>query len=303
MWRKTIVLAMATCALVGDGALGGISSAADPLPSGGRPKGRKAEGIPPHRPMGIGPGAAVGDDLPAVAASQENPDRSRPVNLRTRWIERAIAGLRRLGIWGPAAAVVLMVLCCVACVPGVFLTVADGAVFGLGWGFLYAWGGAQLGASAAFFISRHLAHDWVRRRLVRRPLLSAIEEAVSVEGWTIVALLRLVPGSPFFLLNYVFGLTRVRYWHYAMATAAASAPGTLLFVYIGSLGQWVVSGRIRTVWDGLLYVIGLLAIVVSTTVVARRARKVLRDRLPNHEGKSHHGGREGLSPTEPQPKD
>lgn len=185
-----------------------------------------------------------------------------------------------LGPWAVPAFIAVFVIACVLCVPVVVLTVASGALFGLGWGFLYSWIAAQLGASAAFFISRHLAHGWVSRRLARRPRLAAIEEAVRVEGWKIVGLVRLAPGSPFFLLNYLFGLTRIRYRDYAWATAVSIIPGTLLFVYLGSIGQLAASGRLRSVWDWAQYGAGLAALALACLLVARRARQLLGQRIP-----------------------
>lgn len=193
--------------------------------------------------------------------------------------ERVTDAIENLGVWGPVAYVALFVTLCVFCIPSVFLTIAGGALFGLGWGFLYAWLGAQLGASIAFFISRRVAHDWVARRLHRLPLLSAVEEAVSTEGWKIVGLLRLAPGAPYFLLNYLFGLTRVRYKGYVLATMVSSVPGILTFVYLGSLGHMAASGRIRTWWDWVLYGVGLAAIALASYLVARRAKVVLDRRL------------------------
>lgn len=219
----------------------------------------------------------------ALSVDRHHPDSPNPA-------ERAAKFLRGLGIWGPLAFILLFVVLCVACVPSVFLTIAAGAVFGFGWGFAVAWLGAQLGASVAFFISRRVAHDWVHARLARLPYLSAVEEAVSIEGWRIVGLLRLAPGSPFFLLNYVFGLSRVKYRDYVWATAISSIPGTLLFVYLGSVGQMAVSGRIRTGWDWLLYGVGLVAIVVATALVTLRARRVLDARIAGAKQRVPEGG-------------
>ncbi len=192
---------------------------------------------------------------------------------------RAVESLRDAGPWAPLAFVIAFVVLCLACVPGAFLTIAAGAVFGLGRGFLYAWLGAQLGASAAFLIGRYLARGWVERRLARHPMLAAVEEAMSMEGWKVVGLLRLAPGSPFFLLNYLFSVTHVRYRDYALATAVASAPGTLMLVYIGSLGHMALDDRARSAWEWLLHGAGLVAVAAASALVARRARHLVRMRL------------------------
>lgn len=183
-----------------------------------------------------------------------------------------------LGAWAPVLFVLLFVLASVLCLPVVFLNLAAGALFGVPQGLLYAWLGAQMGATAAFHLSRTLARRHVTRLLARRPLLSAVKEAVSTEGWKVVALLRLAPGSPFFLLNYLFGLTSVRFRDYFWATSFSIIPGTLFFVYLGSLGQKAASGALLSVWDWLLHAVGLVSLFAACYLVGRRAKAILRAR-------------------------
>lgn len=187
--------------------------------------------------------------------------------------------LADLGGLAPVAFILLFVLACLACVPVVFFTVAAGALFGLGWGLLYTWIAALLGASLAFLISRHVARDWVSRRLERRPWLWALGEAVAQEGWRIVVLARLAPGSPFFLLNYLFGLTRLSFRDYFWATALSIVPGTAMFVYLGAVGQLALSGRSRSVGDWVLQGVGLAAVVLASYLLARRAKALLNARV------------------------
>lgn len=197
--------------------------------------------------------------------------------------------LERFGGWGPLAFIAAFVLASVLCLPVVFLNLAAGALFGVSHGLLYAWIGAQIGATAAFFISRTLAHDRVARFLARRPLLQAVSEAVSTEGWKVVGLLRLAPGSPFFLLNYLFGITRVRFRDYFWATALSIIPGTLFFVYLGSVGQKAAAGELQTFWDRALHGVGLLALFAACALVGRRAKATLRARLPAGRGVGDEG--------------
>lgn len=184
-----------------------------------------------------------------------------------------------LGPWGPVAFIALFITTTVLCLPAGILTLAGGFLFGPAWGFLYVWIASCCGASAAFGVSRFVAQDWIHRRLSRRPFLLAIEQAVSEEGWKIVALSRLAPGSPFFLLNYLYGVTRVRFSDYFWATAIALIPGSFLIVYLGSLGNLALSGRVRSPWEWALYAVGLVALGLGVTLIARRANRVLKSRL------------------------
>ncbi len=203
------------------------------------------------------------------AGAAATPETDRPFH------ERLATWRDRFGAAFPLMFIVLFVLNTVACLPAGVMTLAGGFLFGPFLGFLYVWTGAMIGASAAFGISRHLGRDWIRRRLVRRPLLAAIEQAVSDEGWKVVVLTRLAPGSPFFLLNYLFGLTRIRFRDYLWSTAVSVIPGSFLIVYLGSLGHLAVSGRIRSPAEWALYGAGLVALVGAVWLIARRARLIL----------------------------
>ena len=194
-------------------------------------------------------------------------------------VSRLADFITALGPWGPIAFVALFVITTVLCLPAGILTLAGGFLFGPAWGFLYVWIASCLGASAAFGVSRFLARDWIHRRLSQRPVLHAIEQAVSEEGWKIVALSRLAPGSPFFLLNYLYGVTRVRFRDYFWSTAIAMIPGSFLIVYLGSLGNLALSGRARSPMEWVLYGVGLVALGVAVVIIARRANRVLKDRL------------------------
>src|SRR5262249_39704886 len=124
------------------------------------------------------------------------------------------------------------VVATVAFVPGLVLTLAAGAIFGLLRGTLYTFVGATLGASAAFLVARYLARFRIERKIAGNPRFQAIDRAVSREGLKIVALLRLSPVFPFNLLNYSLGLTKVRFVDY-LAASIAMLPGTLVYVYYG----------------------------------------------------------------------
>ena len=60
---------------------------------------------------------------------------------------------------------------------------------------------------------------------------------MSEQGWKIVLLLRLSPVVPFNVQNYLFGITRIGFAQYALATAIGILPGASLFISIGAFGH------------------------------------------------------------------
>jgi uncharacterized membrane protein YdjX (TVP38/TMEM64 family) len=204
-------------------------------------------------------------------------------------IPRFAAWVEGLGIWGPLAFIGGYALATVAFVPGWPLTLVGGAVFGVVWGTAYVLVGATLGASLAFLVARYLARRAIERKLEERPRFRAIDRAVGREGFKIVALLRLSPVFPFNLLNYALGLTRVRFLHY-LAACLFMLPGTLLYVYSGSLAGDAAAalaaggGGGRTPAQWALLAVGLAATAVVTVLITRKARQAIAQEVEAGDG-------------------
>ncbi len=185
---------------------------------------------------------------------------------------------------GPAGLVVFALVYAVAAVlllPGSLLTLAGGATFGLPAGFASVLVGATLGAALAFLVSRHFARRRVESWIQTKPRFSAVDRAVAKEGWKIVFLTRLSPVFPFNFQNYAYGLTRVSFWHYTLASLVGMIPGTFMYVYFGSLGRSSLEAAAGSEGMGglrlALQVIGLVATVLVTILITRIATRALKE--------------------------
>lgn len=196
------------------------------------------------------------------------------------WLGAALDWIRGLGPVAPFVFLLLYVLACVFLLPGSVLTLGAGAVFGVPRGVAIVWISATLGASAAFLVGRYLVRDWVARTIAANPKLQALDATVTREGWMIVLLMRLSPVIPFNLLNYAFGATRVSLRDYALASAVGMLPGTMVYVYLGSLASELAAGsaRARTPLEWAFYGLGLAATVAVTVYLTRVARASLSRR-------------------------
>lgn len=192
------------------------------------------------------------------------------------YLEGFRAWIEGLGPWAPVVFMLGYALATVALVPGSLLTAGSGVLFGLFWGTVYAWTGATVGAGAAFLIARYGARGWVERKLEGNTTFLHVDASIGKDGGKIVALLRLVPVFPFVLLNYALGLTRVRFWHY-MVASLAMLPGTLLYVYYGYIGRSIADGG-RTVWDWILLGVGVVAVLAVTVLITKKAKRALAER-------------------------
>ena len=143
----------------------------------------------------------------------------------------------RWGVWSAIWYPFLYAGCNVLLLPGGVLSVGAGFFFGLWWGFLIALVGNVGGAAISFFISRSLGRNWFKRKLFRNRTLIALEPAIEEEGWKIILLSQLHPLFPTSLLNYLYGLTRIRFRTCMLWVAIGQAPGLFLYSYLGTLGQ------------------------------------------------------------------
>lgn len=187
------------------------------------------------------------------------------------------------GILGAGVYLLLYVLATVLMLPGSILTLGAGVIYGVIWGSLLVSLASTLGATAAFFSGRYFARDWVSKKIEGNEKFKAIDAAVAKEGWKIVGLTRLSPIFPFNLLNYAYGLTKVSLRDYFFASWIGMIPGTIMYVYIGSLAGDIATlgtgGHTKTAGEWVLYIVGLIATVIVTVYVTRIAKKALSHRV------------------------
>lgn len=146
--------------------------------------------------------------------------------------------------------------------PGaVFMTLAGGFLFGSVLGTVYVNLGATTGSTLAFLAARYLLRDWVEAKFGSR--LGAIQDGFSKNAFSYLMTLRLIPLFPFFLVNLVSGLTRVKLATYVAATAIGIIPGSFVYAYAGrqlgtinSLAE-IASPRVLLAFT----LLGLLALV------------------------------------------
>lgn len=193
-----------------------------------------------------------------------------------------------LGAWGPLLVSVAYVPATVFFIPGSILTLGAGALFGVVIGTIAVSVGSTVGSTAAFLVGRFFARDWVAARVEGNAKFAALDRAVGRNGFKIVLLTRLSPIFPYNMLGYVYGLTDVPLSHYVLASWIGMLPGTVMYVYFGSLTGTVAavaaggasdvagSGYLR--W--LLYGLGLVAAGAVTLVVSRIATTALRAVTP-----------------------
>ena len=194
-----------------------------------------------------------------------------------------LEAIRSLGIWGPVLLAVIYIISAVLFLPGSVLTLGAGAIFGLLTGYVAVTVGSVLGAALAFTVGRTVGRGWVDRKVAGNAKFRALDEAVGEEGFKIVLLTRLSPIFPYNLLNYAYGVTRVSFRDYFLASWLGMIPGTLMYVYLGSaakgLAELATGGGEGGPAQAVLFFFGLGATVLLTVFITRIARKALKNAI------------------------
>jgi uncharacterized membrane protein YdjX (TVP38/TMEM64 family) len=199
-------------------------------------------------------------------------------------LRNALQWIDNLGAIAPIAFISIYIIATVAFLPGSILTLGAGVVFGIIQGSIYVFVGATIGATLAFLVGRYLARGWISQKIAGNQKFSAIDRAVGNEGLKIVLLTRLSPIFPFNLLNYGLGITGVALKDYVLGSVGM-IPGTIMYVYIGSLAGSIATIGGATQPDAnpiaqwTIRIIGFIATVAVTLYVTKIARKALDDSI------------------------
>jgi len=186
-----------------------------------------------------------------------------------------------LGAWSAVCYPLLFAACNVLLLPGGILSVGAGFFFGLWWGFLIVLLGNSIAAAVSFALSRWLGARWRKRQRSTNVMLQVLEKAVERDAWKIIFLSQLHPLFPTSLLNYFYGLTKIRFGVYMFWTNVGRVPGLFLYTYLGTLGQLglnLAKGKTHPrlveywTWGGMFVVTTLLFVVLT-----RMALKTIRE--------------------------
>lgn len=177
----------------------------------------------------------------------------------------------RLGGWGPAGIVLLMMTAIlISPIPSAPIALAAGAAYGHWWGTLYVLLGSEAGALAAFGIARLVGHEAVHRWFGDRLSVGLFGSQNALMG--IVFVSRMLPFMSFDMVSYAAGLTVLSTWRFAIATFAGIAPISFLLAHFGTEMATGETDRI------LLSVLALGALTLIPVAVELVRERIVRRR-------------------------
>lgn len=167
-----------------------------------------------------------------------------------------------------AIAFVLYVLVTGLSLPGAAaMSILYGWLFGFGSAVVLVSFASTTGATLAFLLGRYLLGDWIQNRFAAQ--LTQFNANLDREGAWYLLTLRLIPAVPFFVINLVMGLTRMRVFTFWWVSQAGMFPATCIFVWAGStvptlheLAQQGLGSVLRPQLFAALAALGLLPLAL-----------------------------------------
>jgi len=154
------------------------------------------------------------------------------------------------------------------------ITLAGGAIFGLLWGTVIVSFASTIGATLAFLVSRFILRSSVENRFGQR--LAEINRGVDKDGAFYLFTLRLIPVVPFFLINLLMGLTRMKALTFYWVSQLGMLAGTLVYVNAGTQLARLDSlqGILSPALLGSFVLLGIFPLIARRIVEAVQKRKV-----------------------------
>ena len=134
-----------------------------------------------------------------------------------------------------------------------------GVLFGSLWGIIYSLIGTVVGATICFYLAKYFLRDWIKKK-IQDSKFENLYNGVKKYGWKIVAITRLIPLFPYNLLNYMFGLTEIKFTHYILASFVFSIPCCATYVIFGDSITDIVNGKFSLKFFIAIFLFLLLSI-------------------------------------------
>ena len=156
------------------------------------------------------------------------------------------------------------------------MTLAAGLIFGLVEGTIIVSFASTIGATLAFLVSRFILRDSVQQKFGGK--LAAINEGVEKEGAFYLFTLRLIPVFPFFMINLLMGITKIKVSHFFFVSQIGMLPGTIVFVNAGSqlASLESLSGILSPAMIFSFVLLGTFPLVAKKAIDIYQSKKILK---------------------------
>ena len=149
-------------------------------------------------------------------------------------IDGTVKYLQSFGVWAIVISFILDVLINVAgFLPSIFLSTANGLLFGIPLGILISWSAESVGVILSFFVMRFLLRDFALKIIEKSEKLKNVDEISGKNGFVWMALARTLPYFPSGILTALGAVSKMSVRDYVLATFIGKLPSTSIEVILG----------------------------------------------------------------------
>lgn len=146
-------------------------------------------------------------------------------------LEGTIVYLRSFGIWAVVVSMVIdIVINIVGFLPSIFISAANGVLFGIAGGTLISWIAETIGVVISFFFMRTLFRSKAKALIEKSRMLSKLDEYSTLKS---MAVARALPYSPNGVITALGALSRISYRDYILGTLIGKLPSVAIEVVVG----------------------------------------------------------------------
>ena len=181
--------------------------------------------------------------------------------------------------WGWAAPIIFIAIqalqVIIAPIPGEVTGPVGGALFGTFWGVVYSTIGLTVGTLFCFWVGRLYGEPLVRPWLSEHHW-NRVNFVLEAEGAIFCFIIYLIPGFPKDIMSYLFGISPIPFWVFAIVSTLGRVPGTWVSSYVGA----------HVAEHQFIYVFLLLALVAAVTLPLYYYRRQITGYF--HRGRRRH---------------
>ena len=157
-------------------------------------------------------------------------------------------------------------------VPGAIVSaIAGGFLFGVVMGTIYVNIGSTIGATIAFLAARYLMGEWIQQRYAQQ--LAMFNKEIARHGINYLIVLRIAPVLPFFIVNYLSGMTKMSTKKFVLITSLSMLPGSIVYTFAGQ-----ELGTLRSPEDvfslKFFIAVGLVTLFVLLPVIVTQGKRM-----------------------------
>ena len=142
-----------------------------------------------------------------------------------------IAYLHSFGIYAAFMSFFIdVVINIVGFLPSIFISTANGLIFGLFWGTMISWLAETLGVMISFWVMRVLFRSLAKRVIEQSKTLTALD---SYDSWQAVAAARAIPYMPNGLVTAICALSGMSFRSHMAGSLLGKLPSVALEVIVG----------------------------------------------------------------------